>query len=158
MIFTKCRRVTGSASNSLAPAGNSRSTNSRNSGVSARSSRLRQYRFPVSGSGHTGGTVFMLSVARVAILRRIDLHLLRLFPKPILRKMLMRVPIQIGDLIIRPQIRRGLPMALQTKRHAQRLLVPHLIRLMNVAMAMHATDPAVHVHRVIEINEVRQLV
>src|SRR6266852_9746270 len=42
MIFTKCRRETGSF-HSLAPSGNSRSTHCRNSGVSANSSRLRQY-------------------------------------------------------------------------------------------------------------------
>src|SRR5688572_29153203 len=58
MILTKCRRVTGS-SNSLAPAGNSLSTHSRNSGVAATSSRLRQYFGPVSGCGHGGGIVFI---------------------------------------------------------------------------------------------------
>src|SRR5687768_6742413 len=58
MILTKLRRVTGSAS-SLAPAGNSRSTHSRNSGVAAISSRLRQYFGPVSGYGQGGGIVFI---------------------------------------------------------------------------------------------------
>ena len=47
MIFIKCRRVTGSLS-SLAPAGNSRSTHCRNSGVPASSSRLRQYLGPLA--------------------------------------------------------------------------------------------------------------
>ena len=55
---TKLRRETPS-SNSLAPTGNSRSSHSRNSGVSATSSRLRQYFGPVSGCGQGGGIVFI---------------------------------------------------------------------------------------------------
>ena len=85
-------------------------------------------------------------MARRAILRRIHLHLIRLLREPILRKVLMRVPIQIRDLVLRPQILRRRPMALQTERHAQRLLMPHLIHPVHVSMAMHATDAAIHVH------------
>src|SRR6185437_6453852 len=59
MIFTKCRRVTGS-DHSLAPVGNSRSNHWRNSGLAANSSRLRQYWRPVSGSGHFGGIVLLI--------------------------------------------------------------------------------------------------
>src|SRR6187455_3332093 len=59
MIFMNVRRVEASAANSLAPDGNSRPSHSRNSGVSATSSRLRQYFGPVSGCGHGGGIVFI---------------------------------------------------------------------------------------------------
>src|SRR5687767_16037654 len=58
MILTKFRRETPS-SNSLAPAGNSRSNQVRNSGVSATSSRLRQYFVLLSVCGQGGGIVFI---------------------------------------------------------------------------------------------------
>ena len=48
----KLRRDTSSPVSSAAPAGNSRSNQSRNSGVSLNSPRLRQYCFPVcDGAG-----------------------------------------------------------------------------------------------------------
>ena len=58
MIFMKCRLVSGSSS-SPAPAGNSFSTHCRNSGVSANSSRLRQYCGPVFGFEFVEGIAFI---------------------------------------------------------------------------------------------------
>lgn len=49
-------------------------------------------------------------------------------------------------------------MALQAKGHAEGLCLPHLIHFVNVAMTMHATDAAVNVHGVIEVNEIRHFV
>src|ERR1043165_2519888 len=59
MSFTKFRRETPSG-DSLSPSRNSRSSHSRNSGVSATSSRLRQYFGPVSGYGQVGGIVLLI--------------------------------------------------------------------------------------------------
>jgi hypothetical protein len=49
-------------------------------------------------------------------------------------------------------------MAIQAERHAQRLGLRHFVHLVDLAMTMEATDAAVHMDRVIEINEVRHLV
>ena len=46
-------------------------------------------------------------------------------------------------------------MAIEAERHAQRLGVINLLHLVDLAMAMHATDPAIHVHGMIEVNVVR---
>src|ERR1043166_2504529 len=59
--FRKSRRDHSSSLSSEAPAGNSRSSHSRNSGVSLSSCKLRQYFLPVSGSGGCCNTRFMIS-------------------------------------------------------------------------------------------------
>ena len=46
-------------------------------------------------------------------------------------------------------------MAIQAERHAQRFGVINLLHLVDLAMAMHATDTAIHVDGMIEINVVR---
>ena len=46
-------------------------------------------------------------------------------------------------------------MAIQAERHAQRLRVIHLIHLVDLPVALHATDAPVHVHRVVEIDVIR---
>ena len=67
----------------------------------------------------------------------------------------MRIPIQLRDLVLRPQVRRGIAMAIQAEGHAQWFGVINLFHLVDLAMAMHATDPAIHMHGVIEVHVVR---
>ena len=47
-------------------------------------------------------------------------------------------------------------MAIQTECHAERLGVINLIHLVDAAVAFHATDAAIHVDGVIEIDEIRE--
>src|SRR5437867_9465271 len=96
-----------------------------------------------------------LTMTGRAILRGIDSPFFLLVYTPILRQMLVRIPRQVRDLFQRTQIRRGITMTIQAERHAQRFRVPHLFHLVNLAMAMHTTDAAIHVHRMIEIDVIR---
>src|ERR1043165_3101557 len=70
--FRKPRRDHSSPLSWSAPAGNSRPSQPRNSGVSLSSPRLRQYRFPVSFSGGCSKTRFIgqASVAQASCLWR----------------------------------------------------------------------------------------
>src|SRR5512145_2518409 len=48
-------------------------------------------------------------------------------------------------------------MALEAKRHAQRLGMIYLHHLVDLTMAMNATDSAVHMDRMVEVNVIRNL-
>ncbi len=49
----------------------------------------------------------------------------------------------------------GMAMAFETKTHAQRLGVENFIHVIDLPVAFHAADAAVHMNGVIEINVVR---
>ena len=75
-----------------------------------------------------------------------------------LREIFGRLPIQIRDFLGRADVFAGVAMAIQAEGHAQRLQLAHFVELIDLPVAMHATDPSIHVDRVVEINEVRHLV
>ena len=64
-------------------------------------------------------------------------------------------PVQIRDLVQRAQLGRRVAVAIQAKGHAQRLHLIDLVHLVDLAVALHATDAAVDVDRVVEIDIVR---
>ena len=68
------------------------------------------------------------------------------------------LPAEVGDPVRRTQFQFGMAMALEAKRHAEGLGMIHLIHPVNPSVALDATDAAVDVDGVIEIDEVRQLV
>ena len=49
-------------------------------------------------------------------------------------------------------------MAIQTKRHTEMFLMSDLVHFVNPAVALHAAYTTVNMHRVVEINVIRQLV
>ena len=65
------------------------------------------------------------------------------------------LPIQIRDFVLWTNFRGGIAMTIQTKRHAQGLIMVNLFHLVDRAMAFDATDAAINVHRMVEINEIR---
>ena len=73
-------------------------------------------------------------------------------------KILRPLPIQIRNVLGRADVLARVAMAVQAEGHAQRLQLPDLIEFVHLPMAMHATDPAIYVDRVIEVDEVRHFV
>jgi hypothetical protein len=67
-----------------------------------------------------------------------------------------RLPIHIGDLIVRAQILLRVAMAIEAPLHGQRLGLKHEGHLVDLAVAGGATDTLIHVDAVIEIYEIRQ--
>ena len=67
------------------------------------------------------------------------------------------LPAEIGDFIRRPQLQLGMPMAFEAEGHAQGFGVIDFVHLVDAAMAFDATDPAIDVDGVIEIDEVGEL-
>ena len=49
-------------------------------------------------------------------------------------------------------------MAIQTETHAQRFGMVNLVHLINATVTFHAAESAGDVHRMVEINVIRQLV
>src|SRR6185369_7010932 len=70
----------------------------------------------------------------------------------------IRLPVEIEDLLGWPDELFRVAMAVQAESHAQRLRMPDLVHLVNLAVAMIATDPAIHVHGMIEIDIIGSLV
>ena len=70
-------------------------------------------------------------------------------------RVLAPFPIQVRHLIHRPNLRRRVSMAIQTKRHRKRLRLINLLHLVDLPMAFHATEPAINMHRVVEIDVIR---
>ena len=66
-----------------------------------------------------------------------------------------RLPIHIGDLIVRAQILLRIAMAIETPLHGQRLGLKHERHLIDLAVAGGATNTLIHVNAVIEIYEIR---
>ena len=69
-----------------------------------------------------------------------------------------RLPIQVGDFIQRPEARGGVAMAVQAKRHAQRLGMIDLVHVIDLPVAFHATDAAVDMDGMVEIDVIGHLV
>lgn len=67
-------------------------------------------------------------------------------------------PIQIRDLLRRPDLRGRIAMAIEAERHAERLGVLDFVHLVDLAVTLDTTDAAVHMDGVIEIDVVRRLV
>jgi len=68
------------------------------------------------------------------------------------------LPIQIGHLAHGPYEFRRITVALETPRHRMRFCMVNLVHLIHFTVATHAADPAVHVHRMVEIHMLRRLV
>ena len=98
------------------------------------------------------------SVTGGAGLRRVDVPMPDQFLALRLRKIFRPLPIEVEHFLRRTDMRRRIAMAIQAETHAQRLGLRHFIHLVHFAVALNATDAAIHVHGVIEIGEVGQLV
>ena len=69
---------------------------------------------------------------------------------------ILRLPIQIGDLVFRPQKIFRIAMALQAPLHAHWLRVGDHGHMIDLAMTTGATDPAIYMRSVIVKNVVRE--
>jgi len=67
---------------------------------------------------------------------------------------LVPLPIQIRDLVLRTHLRRWVAMAIEAECHAQRLIMVNLFHLVDGAVTFDAAYAAIDVDGVIEINEV----
>ena len=93
-----------------------------------------------------------------AVLRRVDIPLLlQLGSDLFLRFALGGFPVEIENLIDRPQVFFRVSMAIQTPTHAQRFVLVHYIHVVHVAMTANTADPTVNVNRMVEIREIRYL-
>jgi hypothetical protein len=92
------------------------------------------------------------------LLRPILLHPLRLsvFRDKRRRLHVVRFPIEIRDLIFRPQKIFWRAMAFEAPSHAVWLRMINHRHVIHLAMAAVATDPAIHVRRVIVIHVIRR--
>src|SRR5947207_4318681 len=70
----------------------------------------------------------------------------------------LRFPIEIENLIIRPQIILGVPMAIQAPRHAVWLGDINHRHVIDCSVATETTDPAIHVRGVIVINVINRTI
>ena len=93
-----------------------------------------------------------------AVLQLLNSPFLESVREPTLRQVLVWIPVQIGNLVWRPQIRRRVAMALKAESHAERLRLLHLVHLMDLAMAMDAANSTIHVHGMVEVSKIGQLV
>ena len=73
-----------------------------------------------------------------------------------LRRIAVRHPIEFCHQFGRPEVRRGVAMALQAPGHVERLYLFHLDHLVHPAMATHATHAGGNVRSMIEIDIVRK--
>ncbi len=78
------------------------------------------------------------------------------FLEPFLGEVLVRVPSKVGDFIQGAQVRSGIAMAVEAKGHVEGLHLVDFFHVINLAVAMDATDAAVHVGGVIEVSIVGQ--
>ena len=69
-----------------------------------------------------------------------------------------RSSVQVGNLVRRTHARGGIAMAVQAEAHAQRFGVIDLVHLVDRAMALDATDAAVDVDGMVEIDVIRHFV
>ena len=98
-------------------------------------------------------------MATLAGLRWANVPLLLEFkPDLLLRLSLTRLPIQVKDLIDRPQIIFGMSMAVQAPTHRKRFLLVNNVHVVHFTVAADAADAPIDVHRMIEICKIRYLV
>src|SRR5438477_2398014 len=95
-----------------------------------------------------------LGLGELLLLRKIFARVVRL---TVLRDKLrwlnvLRFPIEIENLIIRPQIILGVPMAIQAPRHAVGLGDVHHRHVIDGSVASETADASIHVRRVVVIN------
>jgi len=72
------------------------------------------------------------------------------------RRIPVRNPIELRYQLRRPDVRRGVAMAFQAKRHVQRLILVYFDHLVDAPMTANATHARRHVRRVIKINKIRK--
>ena len=68
------------------------------------------------------------------------------------------LPVEIHDFIQGTQMVLGIPVALKTPAHAQRLIVVDDVHFIHATMTTNATDAAVDVQRMIEVSVIRNFV
>src|SRR5262245_5695555 len=167
--FRNSRRPVPASRMPAAWRGNSCSRNSRNSSLPASSSRLRHSSRPRceasrrrtapmsrGGEGRTGSTS-LLAVTGVAVDARVDvvgLHQLEAQRPLIVR----RRPLHVEYVLARPHLVLGMAMAVEAPFHLQGHGLIELIHLVDVAVARRAADALVHVHAVVEVDKVGQIV
>ena len=74
------------------------------------------------------------------------------------RRIPIRNPIELRHQFGRPDVRRGISMAFQAKRHVQRLILMHFDHLIDTAVAAYAAHTRRHVRFMIEEDVIRQQV
>src|SRR6185436_2081325 len=99
-------------------------------------------------------------MASGTILERLDLPIPDHFgavqflqPRSFIR-VVVPFPVEISDLVRRPDFRRRITMAVQTKSHAERLIMINLFHLVDRTMAFNTTNATIDMDRMIEIDEV----
>ena len=95
-----------------------------------------------------------LGLGEVLLLRKIFTRVawLTVLRDKLRRLNVLRFPIEIENLIVRPQIIFGVPMAIQTPRHAVGLGDVNHRHVIDRPVATETADAPVHVRRVIVIN------
>ena len=88
-----------------------------------------------------------LGLGELLLLRKIFARVARLtvLRNKLRRRNILRFPIKIENLIIRPQIILGVPMAIQAPRHAVGLGDVNHRHVIDVSVATETTDAPVHV-------------
>src|SRR5262245_55500025 len=186
--FRNPRRPTGS-SHSDAWAGNSRCNSSRNSTVSANSSRLRQYRFPVEPASFARMTVRSIVCSRLITLpdlvlsawcglatqhsahtqysalsvarrtRRQRLNLILADETSPQLDLIRRCPVvHLHDGFARPDVLFGMAVTVEAPFHLQRRLLIDQRHPIDTAVTGGAADALLHVHAVVEVDKVWQVV
>ena len=93
-----------------------------------------------------------------AVLRRVDIPLLlQLGSDLFLRFALGGFPVEIENLIDRPQVFFWVSMAIQTPTHAQRFVLIHHVHVVHIAVTANTADPTINVNRMVEIGEIGYL-
>ena len=92
------------------------------------------------------------------ILRWIDIPLLlQLGSNLLLRFTVGGFPVEIENLIDRPQVLFRVSMTIQTPAHAQRFMLIHHVHVVHIAVTANTANPTINVNRMVEIGEVRDL-
>ena len=115
----------------------------------------------------TGGTigrwidlpVVLELLANLTLGRLLGLHFaVRISEEGELPLFILRLPLEVEDLIERAQVLGWVAVTIQTPRHAVRFDVTDDTHLTNIAVAALAAHPTVDVHRVVEVNVIGSLV
>src|SRR4051812_25715399 len=72
----------------------------------------------------------------------------------VLLRVIAPLPIQVGDFVRRANLGGGITMAIKAECHAEWLGVVNFIHLIDLGMAFDATNAAVDVDRVVEVNKI----
>jgi hypothetical protein len=101
-----------------------------------------------------------LALCELFLFREILIRIvcLTIFRDKLRRLNIVRFPIEIENLIFRPQVIFGVAVAIQTPRHAVWLGDVNRRHVIHWTMATEATDATVHVRRVIVINVINRAI